>query len=195
MIGLYQVCGWAYGVFMSSGRTHRVGPDSGRLILRTARRGLASNVGHDLTVEVGRWSGEVLAADDPVASTVDVTAELATLRVLEGTGGVLPLSERDKRDIARTARRLLDADRRPHARFTSERVSESGVITGKLTVRGATRPLELTVTELGAGRYRATGTVVQSEYGIAPYTAFFGALRLADPVEVEAEVDLSGPVS
>jgi hypothetical protein len=54
------------------------------------------------------------------------------------------------------------------------------------------RPLQLEVSRLGAGRYRARGQVVQSEYGIKPYTALFGALKLADPVGVEAEVDVSG---
>jgi hypothetical protein len=34
---------------------------------------------------------------------------------------------------------------------------------------------------------------VQSEFGIKPYTGFFGALRVRDAVNVDADVDLSGP--
>ncbi len=178
-----------------SATSHQIGPGRDRLLLRTFRQGLAAQAGHDLTIEIARWSGEVVVADERTAGTVDVTAELATLRVVEGTGGMLPLSERDKREIARTARGLLDADHQPVARFVSEHVAESGVVTGRLTVRGQTRPFELAVTELAGGRYRGTGTVVLSQYGIKPYTAFFGALKLADPVEIEAQVDLSGPVT
>ena len=178
----------------ASGAARQIGPERGRLILRTTRQGLAAQVGHDLTIEVGRWSGEVVAGADPADSSVEVTVELATLRVVAGEGGVKPLSDRDKREIAVTARDLLDADHQPQARFSSDKISETadgGAVRGRLTLRGEERPLELTVTALGEGRYRATGTIVQSEYGIKPYTAFFGALKLADRVGVEAEVDLS----
>lgn len=186
---------WAYGALVSaSGRRHQIGPEHGKLLLRTSRVGIASGVGHDLTIAIDRWSGVVSLADDPAKSSAEVTAQLGTLRVLDGTGGVKPLSDRDKREIAQTARRLLDADRRPEARFVSTGVRESadgGVVAGTLTLRGRERPLELTVTDLGNGRYRAVTTILQSDYGIKPYTAFLGALKVADGVTVEAEVDLS----
>jgi polyisoprenoid-binding protein YceI len=177
-------------------RGHRIGPERGRLILRTSRQGLAAQAGHDLTIEVVRWSGEVVLADDPAASTMAVTVDTGSLRVLEGTGGIKPLSERDKREIAQTARRLLDSDRQPEARFASTKITaegrERGAVDGTLTLLGKEAPVRLEVTHLGNNRYRATATVVQSAFGIKPYTAFFGALKLADPVRVEAEVDLSG---
>jgi hypothetical protein len=47
------------------------------------------------------------------------------------------------------------------------------------------------VTTPGPGRYRGTGTVVQSAFGIKPYVGFFGALKLRDEVGVEFEVDLA----
>jgi hypothetical protein len=40
------------------------------------------------------------------------------------------------------------------------------------------------------GTYRGTGTVVQSAYGIKPYTAFFGALKVRDTVDVEVEATI-----
>lgn len=176
-----------------------MGPDRGRLILRTSRQGVAATAGHDLTIEVDRWSGAVRVADEPADGSVEVTVQLATLRVVEGTGGLAPLSDRDRREIALTARRLLDADSRPEATFVSTAIRASpgggGVIEGTLTLRGRGHPLELTVTALGGGRYRAVGEVAQTNYGIKPYTAFFGALKVADLVRIEAEVDLSERVS
>lgn len=172
-----------------------VGPEHGKLILRTTREGIAAQVGHDLTIEVTRWSGEIVVADDPEQSSVDVTAEVGSLRVLEATGGVKPVSERDKREILQNTRRVLDADHHPHARFVSNKITadgKGGTIDGTLTLLGKDQPLRLAVTSTGDGRYRATGMVIQSDYGIKPYTAFFGALKVADPVTVEAEVDLSG---
>jgi hypothetical protein len=36
-----------------------------------------------------------------------------------------------------------------------------------------------------------SGIVRQSDHGIKPFSAFFGALKLADAVRVEAELDQS----
>jgi hypothetical protein len=47
--------------------------------------------------------------------------------------------------------------------------------------------------EAGGHRYRATATVVQSDFGIKPYAAFLGALRVRDAVDVEVELDLAEP--
>jgi hypothetical protein len=51
----------------------------------------------------------------------------------------------------------------------------------------------LQVSETGPDRYRATGQVVQTAFGIKPYSGFFGALKVSDAVDVEADVDLSQP--
>jgi len=38
---------------------------------------------------------------------------------------------------------------------------------------------------------KATGAVVQSRWGIKPYTAFLGALKVADPIQVEVEATVA----
>lgn len=170
-----------------------IGPERGRLTLHTRRQGIASSAGHDLTIEIGRWSGEVERGDDPSATTVRVTAGMESLRVISGTGGVKPLSERDKREIVRNARKVLDVDHHPEATFAADRITvtgSGGTIDGTLTLHGVARPFRLDVTQSGDTRYRGTGTVVQSEHGIRPYTGFFGALKLADAVGIEVEIDL-----
>ncbi len=48
------------------------------------------------------------------------------------------------------------------------------------------------VSQAGAGRYHAEAHVIQSEDGIKPYTAFLGALRVRDAVDVAVDLDLSG---
>ena len=35
----------------------RLGPDTGRVVIKTSRAGLAAKAGHDLTIEVSRWVG------------------------------------------------------------------------------------------------------------------------------------------
>lgn len=176
--------------------SHPIGPDSGSLVLRTTRQGLATKVGHDLTIEVTNWSGTVTVGADPAGSGIDVTAETSSLRVVHGAGGVKPLSDRDKQEIRTNAAKVLGADRTPTARFvtTSAQLGAdgSGTVTGTLTLCDVSRDLTLTVTPLGDGKFRATGTVVQTDHGIKPYTALLGALKLADAVTVEAEVTLPG---
>ena len=134
--------------------------------------------------------------DDLAPSALDVTIDLNALVVREGTGGIKPLTDRDRREILGTARKLLRTDRYPEATFTATGFrpaqGDGWEVDGTLTLAGSARPLRLAVSQAGPGRYRAEGTVVQSAYGIRRYTAFLGALKVRDAVGVEATVDLTG---
>ena len=169
--------------------------DRGRIVLHTFREGVAAQAGHDLIIEVGRWSGELTLNDD--LSPADLTAriDMGSLIVREGTGGLMPLTDRDRREIAVTARKTLGSDRHPEASFAAQKFEPGadggGTITGTLTLAGAARPLRLDVKSTGPDRYHATTRVVQSEYGIKPYRGFMGALKVRDAVDVDVDVDLS----
>jgi len=173
----------------------RLGPGAGRVVLKTGRAGLAAKVGHDLTIEVTRWSArvEVPAQDDGGVARATVSAELdlRSLEVREGKGGAKPLTDGDRREIKKTMAGILgDAT----ATFTSSRIipagSSSGAIEGTVTLNGTTQPARLQVAAPEPGRYRGSATVAQTGFGIEPYTGFLGALKLRDEVGVEFEVDL-----
>ena len=174
----------------------RLGPDNGRVILRTGRAGLAAKAGHDLTIEITRWSALVEVPDEEAggvtAATITAELDLGSLAVREGTGGAKPLTDRDRGEIKKTMSGILGDG---EASFTSSRIirtgARGGAVEGALTIAGKTQPVRLEVSEPGPGRYRGTGTVVQSAYGIKPYVGFFGALKLRDEVGVEFEVDLT----
>jgi polyisoprenoid-binding protein YceI len=173
--------------------SHDIGPATGSLSLRTTREGVASKVGHDLLIEFGTWSGHLENEDDPANASVTVEVDLRSFTIVEGTGGVASLSDGDRKDITATALRLLGVDDEPSATFTSTAVAaegDGGAIDGTLTLHGKSAPLHLDVTSTGPQAWRGTGTVVQSEFGIKPYRAFFGALRLADRVTIEVTLDL-----
>jgi polyisoprenoid-binding protein YceI len=178
---------------------YRLGTESGRIALRTFRDGLAATAGHDLIIDLPNWSGELTLDNDKVPEALEVRIDLAALSVREGTGGIKPLTDRDRREIAVNARRLLSTDQHPEAVFTANRFEvsgEGGVIEGNLSLRGVPRPLRLQVSQTGPGRYKITGTVVQSAYGIKPYTAFFGALKVRDTVDIEVtDIDVEAVVS
>jgi polyisoprenoid-binding protein YceI len=175
---------------------HRLGPEQGTIILRTFRDGLAARAGHDLTIKVAYWSGGLTVNEDSSPASLDVRIDMTSLTVLEGKGGVTPLTDRDRREIAATARKVLDTDRYPDARFqadTFEREGEGGYITGTLSLHGQARPLRLEVHENVDGRYHASGSLAQSDFGIKPYTGFLGALRVRDAVDMDIDMDLAPP--
>jgi polyisoprenoid-binding protein YceI len=180
-------------VAIKTGRL-RFGPDNGQMLLRTGRQGVGSTVGHDLTIQVTDWSVE---ADVPGTGPADATATarvaLGSLAVLEGRGGASPLSGKDRGEIENNARRTLAADRHPTATFESTRVvagEDRATISGTLALHGVAAPIDVEVREVAPDRYRATAVVTQSAFGIKPYSALLGALRVRDEVEVEIEVSL-----
>jgi polyisoprenoid-binding protein YceI len=173
---------------------HQLGPDNGRLTLRTSRDGLVAQAGHDLTIDAARWSGELVVGADLAPTSLKVDVELGALVVRDGTGGIKPLSERDKREIAVSARKILSADRNPLATFTAasfEPSGDGGAIAGTLVLAGQSRQQRLAVSQTAPGHYHATTTIRQTDFGIKPYSAFLGSLKVADAVQVEVDIDLS----
>lgn len=160
----------------------------------TARDGLAAQAGHDLTIEITRWSAELEVSDDLSPVGLTVRADMNSLAVRAGTGGLKPLTDRDRREIVVTARRLLGADRQPEAVFTASVFEPGqnggGVVRGTLSLKGTSQPLALDVRKTGDDAYHATGSVRQSAFGIKPYTAFLGVLKVSDAVGIAVDVHL-----
>lgn len=188
--------------------TYDLGPANGQLIVKTGRTGLGRRAGHDLTIEVTQWEATATVDPaDPAASSVTVTVDVGSFAVREGTGGVKPLTDGDRAEIKRTLQReILHPDRHPSITFQSTRVTGTAAefeIEGELTILDQTRPVTVrgsahagTGTGAdGAAGDRLTGgaTVVQSQFGIKPYSAFFGALKLADEVEIAFELGVPSP--
>jgi polyisoprenoid-binding protein YceI len=176
--------------------THKLGPDSGRLLIKTGRSGLGRKAGHDLTIEVTRWAGEaVVDTAEPSSSTVTLDMEVDSFEIREGTGGVKPLTDGDRAEIKKVLRgKILHTAEHPVITFRStdvEGTPESFTIRGDLTIMGETRPV--TVRGQASGdRLTGGATVTQSRWGVKPYSALFGALKLADQVEIEFDVAAPG---
>jgi polyisoprenoid-binding protein YceI len=170
--------------------THILGPAQAVLSVYTGTSGAAARAGHRLRLEVGSWSAELRVAADPAANGLHLTADPASLRVREGHGGLQPLRDEDRRTIAqRIERQVLGRD---PIEFRSSSV-EPGAdgerlrIQGELTLRGTARPLTFELHATGNGRLRARADVTQSAFGITPYSAMLGRLKVCDEVEVSLE--------
>jgi polyisoprenoid-binding protein YceI len=76
--------------------------------------------------------------------------------------------------------------RRDQITFRSTDIATAGGglrVTGDLTLLGRTAPLELDVA-VNDGTLTAAGVIRQTDFGMKPYSALFGALKVADEVRV-----------
>ena len=175
--------------------TYTLGPGSGQLQLKTTRTGLGARAGHDLTIEVTRWEADVtLDAANPSASAVRVEVDAGSFEVREGTGGIKPLTDSDRAQIKTTIQeKVLHTARHPAITFRSRRVegtAEAFTVDGDLTIAGVTQPITVHG-RVADGRVQGSATIVQTRWGIRPYTGLFGALKLSDDVTVEFSAELA----
>lgn len=170
---------------------YSLGPKDGKLLVKVERDGMAKKMGHDLTLEVGDWNADITVDDDPAKSELTLTAKPSSLKVVEARGGAKPLSDNDKSDIKKNIdTKILSGGQA--ITFKSTSVSLSGNkanVSGDLTIQGKTQPaqVQLTLTDT-----RVTGktSLTQSKFGIKPFSAMMGALKVKDNVEIEFEADL-----
>lgn len=176
--------------------TYRFGPDDGTLSVRTGRTGAAAKAGHNLLIHVTSWEAVLEVGDDPSGTSIELSADAASLRVLEGTGGMQALGDEDKANIQQT----IDDEvlKRSAITFRSTHVQPaadgSGLrVQGDLTLVGTTHPIGFDLAITGDGTVSGRAVVTQSAWGMKPYSALFGALKVVD--EVEVGVDVSLPAS
>jgi polyisoprenoid-binding protein YceI len=184
------------GDVMVTADDYRFGADTGRLLIRTYRTGLGSRAGHDLTIEATMWQGTAQIGADPSASSVALVVDADSFEVREGRRGFKPLTAADRAGIRKTIRELLDTARYPAITFGSTALRGAQrdlLVDGQLTIRDATHPVTVrgSIEESsGDRRLRATAQVVQSQWGIKPYSAFLGALKLRDDIDIDVDATL-----
>jgi polyisoprenoid-binding protein YceI len=173
--------------------TYKLGPENGTISVRTGRRGAAAKAGHDLLIHVTSWAATIEVGEDPAQTSVTLDADGGSLLVREGTGGMQTLGEDDKAGIKQT----IDDDvlRRQEIRFRSSEVrgaAEGDRITvrGELTLVGKTNPVAFELVTGDGGALSAVARLKQSDWGIKPYSALFGALKVADEVEIAIQATL-----
>jgi polyisoprenoid-binding protein YceI len=171
--------------------THELGPRDGRVEVHTFREGLAQRAGHDLIIEVTDWKARVEATPEGGLASIAFEADPRSLEVREGRHGVKPLTDSDRQEIKRNIEEKVLGTQA--IRFQSSAIESVGGLTvrGELEIAGRRRPESFEL-ELADGRVRGRLPIVQSEFGIKPYRAFMGALKVRDEVEVEFDVALPG---
>lgn len=171
--------------------TYELGPADGTLSVNTGRTGAAAKAGHDLLIHVTAWHATLVVAADPAASSLALEADATALHVREGTGGMQKLGDDDRASIRQT----IDDDvlKRKPIEFRSTAVQADGdrwTVKGDLTLVGKTAPLSFELRLGDDGEVSGSAVVKQSDWGIKPYSALFGALKVADEVVVAVHVTL-----
>jgi polyisoprenoid-binding protein YceI len=171
---------------------YRLGPADGTLSVRTQRTGAAAKAGHNLLFHVTAWEATLQVAEDIADTRLEVSVDGSSLRVIEGTGGMQSLGDDDKANIEQT----LDDEvlKRQTVTFRSTGVQPGAnggfKVQGDLTLSGATRPLAFDVVATRDGKLSAVAVVKQTDWGMKPYSALFGALKVVDEVEVAIDAAL-----
>jgi hypothetical protein len=156
----------------------------------TFKAGVLARLAHDLQLSVGAFeltlqAGHVHGYADPRSLRVDGALSAGKL---DPNG----LHERDKRQVEATIRdEILDVAHFARIEFTGELAAAEPRVQGSLRLRGQERPLTLEL-EVQADRVLARAELVPSQFGIAPYKALAGAIKLQDRLRLEAELMLDG---
>lgn len=163
-------------------------PES-RFEVHTKTAGLLGRLGDEHVVRAHGFSGTVCyVPGNPGASWVEVIVPVDSLEILT------PVDSADRASIRRSMReRVLRADRFPFIRLASREVvrTDGGLrLTADLTLAGETRPvtIELGLQTAGDGLWAwGTFAIRQSDFGIRPFSAALGTVRVADEVAFFSE--------
>jgi hypothetical protein len=177
---------------------YRIVPDTSLLVVHVHRAGLLSPFGHEHVVSTRELAGYVLLPGrkegraDIYFSAESLVVDDPAVREAAGLEGTLPPG-----DVRATRRNMLedtlDAEQHPYVQLHIEGVPHDfGVpLPTVITLRGEQRRFEIPV----AVGLSEAGLVVsgqfslrQSDFGITPFSAFGGTLRVADRIVIEFEI-------
>jgi hypothetical protein len=139
---------------------------------------------HDLKLKVGRFSLEL------DGQALGATFDPASLKVVSprkdgrDEAGLLPT--RFYEEIEKNAREdVLQAKKYPSARYAA--VAGKGEIAGQLTLHGQTKEVRCTLTETATHQVAEAWLDVR-DFGIKPYSAMLGTLKVQPKVQVVVRV-------
>jgi polyisoprenoid-binding protein YceI len=164
-------------------------------LVLTYKEGLLSAVAHDLEIRVSRFDLDV----DPETLAVQARFDATSLQVVGAVhdGAVNPgtLGESDRQKIQRSIEAdVLHSAEHPAILFASTSVTPEGDgyrITGTLTLHGRSHPLTVTARPRG-DRLVAEARLHQPDFGIKPYSAMLGTLKVKPDVTVRCAVPREG---
>lgn len=153
----------------------------------TFKEGLLSPVAHDLKLRVLSFGISVDSARGEVSARFDPASLEVVCARSAGEDRPDLLQPKDVADIHRYLRQdVLETDKHREIRFASDLVEvEDGLATvyGSLSLHGVTRSVHL-VARTVESRWVTEVSLQQPDYGIRPFSAMLGTLRIKPEVTV-----------
>lgn len=156
---------------------------SGTLHVFTFKDGLLARAAHDLRLGLEDFS--VLLDGNELRAEFDLRSLVVEGAIESGT--LVPYDAARRAEVAAALHdRVLKTTLHPTARFRGTAIAHDGGfdVHGELELVGRTGQLSFAVRRDG-DRYRAELELEPSRWGIAPYRALLGAIRVKDSVRLE----------
>lgn len=180
--------------------TYTLTASSGKLFVYTFKEGFLSAVAHDLLIEVADFKVNLNVPSGSVDSaSVDAEIQANSLKVIcamkDGQRHYDTLKEKDKADIEEaTFKDVLHPGKYPAINFRSTGIKQKeGIchVKGELTLHGVTRPVEFDVQTTTGKDLKGKIALSQKDFGIKPYKALLGTLKVKNEVEVAFDLSLN----
>jgi polyisoprenoid-binding protein YceI len=200
----------ATNIFASANATdYEIDAERSELVVRLFKGGVAAAFAHNHVIRAAKFEGGAeFDPNKPAAASIWVEVQTASLmadepEIRKRFGLPKEISEKDRQGIQATmlSPKQMDVEEYPTMKFRSTNVEEYAggryQITGDLTIRGETRQIVFSISaddENGNLHGSAAIDFRQSDFGITPYSALFGAVRNRDDAVLHAKIVLV-PVS
>lgn len=160
--------------------------------IHTFREGLLAAIGHDLRIAVTRFTIDV----DEATKAIRASFDARSLKVLGALGGG-SVSAKDAAEIEENIQtKVLEGARYPTITFTSSAVERAGdgySVRGELDLHDKRRMISATSRASGDGHQIVDVTLHQPDFGIKPYKAPLGVIKVKPDVIVRIRVPWAEP--
>lgn len=189
------------GDVLPEGRTYRVAREKSGMRILVYPAGSLAGLGHAHVIGGAVIDGRIVHAGRLADSALRLDIDVGALEVdrpqwrrEEGLEEEVPDSAVEGTRENLLSADVLDAKRHPRILLAADRVDttrQTPEVPLAVTLRGTTRqvdvPIDLTLTE---DRLRAAGefTIRQSDFGIEPFSAAGGSLRVEDRLQIRFDI-------
>ena len=182
------------GFVVARRRMKTFGPETARCEVLVFREGVLSAVGHDLLLRATAF-GIAVETGAPRCRRLDAGSLRVVTAMRNGRalpGGLSPAtSAKSRRQSSRPSCPRAASRRSASSRAPSPERDDRYAVSGALTIAGTTRPIAFAV-QREAGALTAEVEVQQPAFGIRPFRAMLGALRVKPEVRVRASIPAEG---
>ncbi|HJW85039.1 MAG TPA: YceI family protein [Candidatus Brocadiaceae bacterium] len=178
---------------------YKLTANSSKLFIYTYKEGFLSAVAHDLLIDVTHFTVNLnIPPAGSDAASVQAEIQANSLKVIcamkDGLRRNDALKEKDKADIEEaTYKDVLHPAKHSTISFRSASIQGNNDVyhvKGDLTLHGVTHPIEFDAKTTDGKDLKGKVTLSQKDYGIKPYKALFGTLKVKNEVEIVFELSL-----